>query len=64
MLKIVMSLEQCIAGEEFDQNAADAPDIAWITPAKIQYNLWRSIMPSRYDRRMVFVLECSGAEIN
>ena len=64
MLKIVMGLKEGIAGKEFDQDAADAPDVARITPAKIQDDLWRSIMPSRYDRRMIFVLKSSGAEID
>ena len=64
MFKVVMGLEECIASKELDQDAADAPNVARITPAKIQYNLWRSIMPSRYDRRMVFVLKRSGAEVN
>ena len=59
-----MSLEECIAGKEFDQDAADAPDVARVAPAKIQYDLWRSIMSSRYNRRMIFVLERSRAEID
>ena len=59
-----MGLEECIACEEFDQDAADAPDVARIAPAKIQYDLWRSIMSSRYNRRMIFVLKRSGAKID
>ena len=59
-----MSLEKCIAGKEFDQDAADAPDVARVAPAKIQYDLWRSIMSSRYNRRMIFVLERSRTEID
>ena len=64
MFKIVMGLEECIAGEELDQDAADAPDVARIAPTKIQYDLWRSIMSGRYNRRMIFILKRSGAEID
>jgi hypothetical protein len=33
VFQIVVSLEQGIAGEEFYQNTADGPNVAWIGPA-------------------------------
>ena len=35
MLQIVMSLEQSITSEKFDQDAPYTPDITWIRPTQL-----------------------------
>jgi hypothetical protein len=45
MLEIVVRLEQSVAGEEFDQDAPYAPDVAGEAPAKVEYDLWCTVMP-------------------
>lgn len=59
-----MGLEQCVACEELDQNASDTPDVARIRPAEAEDDLGSPVMSGRYDGRMIFVLECSGSEID
>lgn len=50
MFQVVMGLEESITGEEFHQNAPDAPDVAWITPPEIENDLWSPIVSRGYDR--------------
>lgn len=64
MLQILVSLEQRIAGEEFNQNAANAPNIARERPPQSQDDLGRSIVPSRHHRRMILILKSGGPEID
>lgn len=45
MFEIVVSLEEGIPGEEFHQNAADTPDVAWEAPTQIEDNLRSSVVP-------------------
>lgn len=59
-----MSLEQRVAGEEFDKDAADTPDIAWERPSKPEDDFRRSVVPSRHHRGVVFVLESSGSKVD
>lgn len=64
MLKVVVGLEQCVTGEELNQDTADAPDVTRIAPSQIQYNLRCSIMSCRDNGGMVFVVKGSRSEIN
>ncbi len=59
-----MRLEQSIAGEEFDEDAANAPNITRIAPAQIKYDLRCSIMPCGDDSGVVFVVECRGTKVD
>jgi len=45
MLKIVVRLEQSVTGEELDKDASYAPDVTGEAPAKVEYNLWCTVMP-------------------
>ena len=64
MLQVIVSLEKRIAREEFDQDAANAPDVAWERPAESENDLWCAVVASRNDRGVVLVLEGSRSEIN
>lgn len=64
MLKVVVRLEESVTSEELDEDAANAPDIAWIAPSQVQYNLWCSVVPCRYDRGVVFIVEGCRSKIN
>lgn len=59
-----MRLEESIASEELDQDASNAPDIAWIAPSKIKYNLRCSVVPCRNNCGVVFVVEGCRSEVN
>lgn len=64
VLQIVVSLEKGIAGEELDEDAADAPDVARERPAQTKNDFGSPVVPGRNDRRMIFVLECGGPEVD
>lgn len=44
VLEVVMSLEKGISSEEFNQNAANTPDVAGVGPSKVENDLWGSIV--------------------
>lgn len=49
MFKIIVGLEKCITSEELDYDASYAPYVAGEAPAKLQDDLWRSIMSRGHD---------------
>lgn len=64
MLKIVMCLKESIACEELDQYTPDTPDVTLKTPAEIENNFWRSVVASRHNRRMIFVVERGRSKVD
>jgi hypothetical protein len=64
MFEIVMGLEQGISCEELNKDATNTPDITWKAPPEIEDNLWRSIMTSRHDRRVILIVECRRAKVD
>lgn len=64
MLEVVVRLEKSIPSEELDKDAADAPNITWIAPTKVKYDLWCSVMPCRDDRGVVFIVKGCRPEVN
>ena len=64
MLEIVMRLEEGITREEFDKNATDAPNIAWIAPSQIKYDFWCSVVPRRNNRGVVFIVKRCRSKVN
>ena len=64
MFEIIVGLEQGVTSEEFDQDAADAPDVAREGPSETEDNLGGSVVPCRDDRGMIFVFESGGSEID
>lgn len=44
VFQVVVGLEECIAGEEFHDNAADAPNVARKAPTELEDDLRCSIM--------------------
>lgn len=64
VLEIVVRLEKSVAGEELDQDASDAPDVAWIAPSEVQYNLGCSVVSCRNDGGVILVVEGCRSEVN
>lgn len=64
MLKVVVGLEQSIAGEELDQDAANAPYVARETPSQAQDYLGCAVVAGRHHARMVFVIKRGRAKID
>ena len=64
MLQVVMCLEKGITSEELDEDAANAPNIAWIAPSQIKYDFWCSVVPCRNNGRMVLVIKSCGPKVN
>lgn len=64
VLQIVMCLEQRISCEELDKDASNTPDITGEGPPESENNLRRPIMASRYDGRVILVLEGSRAKVD
>lgn len=52
-----MRLEQCVACEELDKDASNTPYVAREAPAQVQDDLRGSVMPGRYNGRMVLVIK-------
>jgi hypothetical protein len=49
MLQVIVRLEQGIAGEELDENAAYAPDVAREAPSKVEDDLGSTVVSGRDD---------------
>ncbi len=64
VLEIIVRLEQGIAGEELNQDASYAPYVAGERPSEPQDDLGGSVVTGGYYRRVVFILEGSGSEID
>jgi hypothetical protein len=47
MLQVIVRLEQGIAGEELDENATDAPDVAREAPSKVEDDLGSTVVSGR-----------------
>lgn len=52
-----MGLEESITSKEFDEDAANAPNIAWVAPSQVQYDLRCPVVPCRNDGRVVLVVK-------
>lgn len=64
VLKVVVRLEEGISGEELDQNAPYAPDVAWIGPAQSKDDLGCPVVTSGDDGRVILILERRRAEVD
>ena len=64
MLEIVMRLKESITSVEFDEDAANAPNVAWIAPSQIEYDLRCPVVPCRNDRGVVFVVKCCRSKVD
>lgn len=64
MLQVVMSLEERVAGVEFDEDTPDAPDVAREAPPEIQYDLRGAVVSRGDDRRVVFVVKGRRPEVD
>lgn len=59
-----MRLEQCVASEKFDKNAANTPDITRKTPPEVQNDFGRTIVTGRHHTAVVFIIECRRSKID
>ena len=59
-----MSLEEGIASEELDNDAAYTPDIARKAPTQLQNDFWRTIVSCRDNRRVVFIIKGCRAKVD
>ena len=64
MLQVVVCLEKCVTCKKFDQDATNAPYVAWIAPTQIQYNFRCSVVSCRNDRGMVFIIKSCRAKVD
>lgn len=64
MFQVVVRLKERVTSEEFHKNTPDTPDITRKTPAQVEDDLRSSVVPCRDHRRMVFIIERGGTEIN
>ena len=64
VLEVVVRLEESVAGEELDKNAADTPNITGEGPTKPQDDLGGSVVTGRHHGRVVLIFECGRAEID
>lgn len=64
VLEVVVRLEQGVAGEELDENASYAPDVAGEAPSQVQDNLWRAIVSCRDHRRVVLIVKCGRPKVD
>lgn len=49
---------------EFENDAADTPDITRVAPSQFQDNLWRPVVPGADHRAVVLPLEGGGPEVD
>ena len=59
-----MRLEESITSEELDEDAANAPNIAWIAPSQVKYNLRCSVVPCGNDCGVVFIVEGCRSKVD
>ena len=59
-----MGLEEGVTGIELDQDTANTPDVAGITPAQVEDDFWCTVMPRRDDRRVILIVESGRAKVN
>ena len=59
-----MGLEEGISSKELDQDAADAPDVTRVRPAKAEYDFRSPVVAGAHNRRMILVLEGGRPEID
>jgi hypothetical protein len=64
VLEVVVGLEEGVAGEELDEDAADAPDVAGEAPAEIEDDLGGAVVAGGDDGGVVLVVEGGGAEVD
>jgi hypothetical protein len=64
MLEVIVRLEQGVTGEKLNQDATYTPNVAGKAPTKIEYNLWRTVVPSGHNRGVILVIERGGTEVN
>lgn len=64
MLEVIVRLKQRITREELDQNTSDTPNIARIAPSEVQDDLGSTVVPCRYYRRMILVVECGRTKVD
>lgn len=63
VLEIVVCLKKGVASEEFDKDAADAPNITGEAPSKIENDLGCPIVTCRHNRRMILIIKRSGSKV-
>ena len=59
-----MRLEEGLAREKLDENAADRKHVARVRPAEAKDDFWRAVVPGRYDGRMVLALKGRRAKVD
>ena len=64
MLPVVVGLEQGEAEVELEGDAADAPDVTRLTPAKLQDHLRSSVVSRAHHLAVVLPVEGGGPEVN
>lgn len=64
VFQIVVRLEERIAGEELHQNTPDTPDITRETPAEVQDDFRRAVVPCGDNGGMVLVIEGGRPEVD
>jgi hypothetical protein len=64
VLEVAVRLEQGLAGEELDKDAADRKHVARVRPTKAEDDLGRAIVPGRDDGRVVLALKGRRAKVD
>ena len=59
-----MRLEESITGEEFDEDAANAPNIARIAPSQVKYDLRCSVVSCRNNGGVILIIKRCGTKVN
>lgn len=64
MLQVVVRLEERHPLVQLKENAADAPDVAGVTPAQLEDHLRRPVVPRTDNRTVVLVVEGGRAKVD
>jgi hypothetical protein len=64
MLQVIVRLEQGIAGEELDENASYAPDVARKAPSEVEDDLGSAVVSGRDDGRVILVIKGSRTKVD
>ena len=64
MFQVVVRLEGGLPGEELEEDAPHAPEIARVRPAQPKHNFRRAVVPRRDDGGVVIVLIGCAAQVN
>lgn len=59
-----MRLEERVTSKELDEDAPNTPNIAWIAPAQVEYDLRCSVVPCRNNSGVILIVKGGRSKVD